>query len=570
MKITPFWEKTFERHKRDKEAVARGEKPHLRFNKDLGVLYIYLLESFKHYVGIEAGKNIILQPWQKKAIIIWAGWEKKNSDGVWVRRFGRSFWFIPKKNGKTIIASGLAIVDTLLRGEVGGEVYSFASKRDQAKLAWVGFDELLKKHEVLSENRHLAYSTITLDINDTIFQALGRDSDTIDGINAQFAVADERHAHPDNGVYDNVESSMASRLQPHIMSITTAGFNVYSPCYEDYLHAKKVVNGEIEDDDLFVFIAEAPKKPEGEGYEDWYFREEVIKAANPNYGVSVRKDFILKEAKRAQVEPQKLNSYLTKHLNIWVSAAESFFSLEDWISCKGEIDIDTDATFVGGLDLSILDDFTTFVKVYRQKGKYYIVPSFYIPAERIKEREKELKVPLISWINQGFITATPGKTINYMYIYNDIHKNIDKMEALGYDIYKAKKLIKLLEEPIDTDLILEFENDLDFANLDKYKDTYSNAIAITQGFRHLSEPTIWLKQLIKDKNIVHNGNPVLTWMLSNATVTTNAQGNVMIDKSDRNRKIDGIAATINALALLLHSKDDKKESVYEERGLRDL
>jgi len=578
--IIPTWAKTFERHKRDLVDVKSGKKQNLRFNRELGLKYVYLLETFKHYKGVKAGEYFSLEDWQKRSIAIWAGWEKKNSNGIWVRRFGRSFWFIPKKNGKTLLASGLAVVDSILRGEEGAEIYSFATKRDQAMLAWNGFKEMLEKHPIFKSGTNVSYSTINLKNNNKIekelgkkikssfFKPLGRDSTTIDGINTYFGVADERHAHPDNSVYDNVESSMASRLQPHLMSITTAGFNVYSPCYEDYLHAKKVLDGVIEDDDLFVFIAEAPKKPEGEEYKDWYFREDVIKAANPNFGVSVQKDFILKEAKRAQTEPKKLNSYLVKHLNVWTSAAESFFSLDDWISCKGEVN--ADGEFVGGLDLSINDDFTSFIKLYRKNGIYYIKPFFYVPKEGVQEREKVLKVPLVSWINQGYITATPGKTTNYIYIYNEIEKDIDNMKMLGYDIYKAKKLIKLIAEPIDTDIILEFGEDLDLNNIERYKNSYENCIPITQGYRTLSEPTIWLKQLIKDKKIVHDGNPVLTWMISNCSVQTNPQGNVMLDKSDKYRKIDGVAATVNALALFLHDKEEKIESAYENRGLRDL
>ena len=571
-KIIPYYVKTFERHERDKISVESGEKTNLRFNKKLGIAYVTILQTFKHYKGTKAknGEFFILEDWQKKAVAIWGGWEKLNSDGKWVRRFGESFWCIPKKNGKTILGSGLAIADCILRGEQGGEVYSFATKEEQAKLAWVGFDELLKNHDELKKYRQLAYSTLTLTKNNTTFKALGRDSKTLDGISASFGLADERHAHPDNSLRDNVKSSMASREQPHMMDITTAGFNVASPCYLDYEHAKKVVEGTIEDDDLFVFIAEAPKKPDSDTdeYDDWYFREEVWEAANPNYGISIDKDFLAGEAKKAKERPEKLNPFLVKHLNVWTTASESYLPLDKWNACKGEVD--TSGTFIGGMDLSLVDDFSSFARVYRHGDTYHVKMRYYVPEATLQERERLLRVPLFSWATHGHVTATPGSTINYMYIYNDIIEHIDDMEAFCYDVYKAKKLVKLIEEPLDTDLLLEFGEDMDHDNLDIYKGTYDSCIPIVQGYRDLSEPTVTLLNLIKNRKIVHDGDPVLTWMISNMTVLTNAQGNIMPDKSAPLRKIDGVASIINTLAYLIHKEETVETSVYEDRGMRIL
>ncbi len=569
-KIKPYYLKTFERHESDKIAVGNGEKPNLRFNKKIGLDYVTILQTFRHYKGVKAKNKelFILEDWQKRSVAIWAGWEKKNSKGKWVRRFGESFWFIPKKNGKTILGSGLAIVDSIIRGEQGGEVYSFATKEEQARLAWTGFDELMKNHPELKNYRELAYSTLRITKNNTTFKALGRDSKTIDGISATFSLADERHAHPDNSLRDNIKSSMAAREQPHMMDITTAGFNIASPCYLDYEHAKKVVEGTIEDDDLFVFIAEAPEKPEGDEYDDWYFREEVWQAANPNYGISVDKDFLANEAKKAQERPEKLNSFLVKHLNVWTTASQSYLPLDKWNACKGEVD--TTGTFIGGMDLSLVDDFSSFVKVYKKGDKYHLKGKYYVPEDTLQERERLLRVPLYSWASKGYITATPGSTINYMYIYNDIVEDIGSMDAFCYDIYKAKKLVKLIAEPLDTDTLLEFGEDIDHANLSAYKDTYEHCIPIVQGYRDLSEATITFLGLIKEGKIVHDGDPVLTWMASNMVIIQNAQGNVMPDKSSQFRKIDGIAATINALAYLVNNAEKRETSIYESRGMRTL
>ena len=546
MSITPSWEKTFARHRRDMEDVASGRKPHLRFNKKLGLAYVTILETFSHYKGAKARnrENFRLEEWQKKAVAIWGGWEKLNSSGKWIRRFGESFWFMPKKNGKTILGSGLAIADSILRGEQGGEVYCFATKEKQARLAWEGIDEMLKNHYELKRYYKKAYHEIMMTKNNTTFNALGRDSKTIDGISATFGLADERHAHPDNSVYSNVQSSMAAREQPHMMAITTAGFMIATPCYFDYLHAKKVVDGTIEDDELFVFIAEAPEKPDND--DEFYFREETWKAANPNYGVSVDRDFLIKEAKKAKERPEFLNDFLVKHLNVWTTSAGAYLPLEKWNALRSDATIDGE--FIGGFDLSVTDDFSAYVKVQKKDDEYHIVPKFYVPESTIQKRERELRVPLFSWVKSGHVTATRGDSVDYDYIEHDILKRIADQKVLCYDPYKAKYLIKKLED----------------------EDGYTENIPITQGFRSLSEPTTLLLKLIKDGKIVHDGNPVLTWMISNFVVVSNPQGNVMPDKSEPNRKIDGVAAIINALAYLIHSNEEKKVNPYEKHGIRTL
>lgn len=568
--LTPYHQKTFERHEKDLQNVANGRKSHLRYNKKIAKLYIVILESMKHYKGEWAGQNFILEPWQKEAISICFGWERRNSDGKWIRRFGESFWHIPKKNGKTILGSCLAVVDTLVRGEEGGEVYAFATKADQARLAWDGFRQIIQNHKDLKKFCKIAYSTITLTINNTTFRKVGKDTtgDGIDGISCTFGLADEKHAHTNKKLEENIKTSMASRLQPHFMSISTAGFDPLTHYFEDYEYAKKVVEGIVEDDNLFVFIAEAPKKPRGEQYKDWYFQERVWQLANPNYGVSVKKDFMKKQFENARNRPDELASILVKNLNVWRNSTEEYISIADWDACEGEVD--DSGEFVGGLDLSLNDDLTSYMKIYKKGKKYHIKSNFYIPKMGVDAKENEWRVKLWKWIEEGHITLTDGKNINYMYIYNDIIKDIEKMKALCYDSYKAKYLIRLIEEPLDQELFLQFKEDLDQENMDQYQQSYNECIPITQGFGMLSEPTNHFQDAVEDGNIVHDGNPVLRWMVSNLSVITNAQGNIMLNKANRKKKIDGVAGIINALALLLHKTDTIVENVYNSRGLLEF
>lgn len=532
----PYYEKTFERHRRDKEAVESGQRNDIRFNKKLGFAYVAIIEKLKHYKGELAGQFIKLEEWQIKAIIIAMGWEKQNSKGQWVRRFNTLFWFMPRKQGKTIMASGLSIADVLIRGEQGGEVVYFATKRAQAKLAWDGTEKMLMSHNDLKESTKEAYSTLTFSKNDTTFTTLGRDSDTEDGLNVSIGVADEHHAHPDDKLWDVVKSSQKARKQPLMISITTAGFNIESPAYHLYTYAKKVIDGAIEDSNFFAFICEAEP-------EDDPFKEETWIKANPNYGVSIDKDEFAREAQEAYERPDKLNNFLVKGLNRWTTAAESYLPYDKWMACKGDL-VPFKSNVIGN-DLSVSDDFSAKILTYRENGIIYIKCKFYIPEANIQDRERELKVPLFSWVKSGYITATPGTSINYDYIIADIEKDLETSEAFCYDPYKAAVIVNKLES----------------------EHGFDACIPIRQGFLTLSSATKYLLDLIKDGKIVHDGNPVMNWMISNMTILTDPSGNIKPNKSNPNAKIDGVAALINTLAYYITKKEEVTANPYEDHDI---
>ena len=521
--MNPYYEKTFDRHYKDLELA----KPNLRFNEKLGKRYIKTIEDLEHYKGELAGKKLKLELWQKKLILIAFGWEKLNASGEWIRRFSTLFVFIPRKNGKTLLASGIAIADVIIRGEEGGEVVIFATKRDQAKLCWSGCDKMLHKHKELRNFSKTAYSKVTFSKNDTTFTTLGRDSDTEDGLNVSVGIADEYVQHPDNSLWEVVESSQGARQQPLMMAITTAGTNTASPGYFMYEYAKKVLDGVMENDNFFAFVAEPDPG-------DDPFKEETWIKANPNYGVSVKKDYMEKMAKDAEDRPELKNNFLVKNLNVFTNQAESFISFEQWQKNKGELpEFDT---FALGVDASLRDDFTALVKVKKSNGKYYIKPSFYIPEiYATKDRERELNAPLLSWIEQGYITVIPQKEIDTRYLKKDIEAEIKKTEAIPYDPHRMRKLVLELEE-----------------------DGYENCMPISQNYT-IAAPTNYLLRQVNEGNVIHDNNPVMNWMVSNMTIKADINGNIRPQKSDPNRKIDGVAALINAMAYFDFTQKEEAE-----------
>jgi len=534
--MKPYYEIAFDRHYED----LKKAKPHLRFNEKIGKRYITIIESLQHYKGELAGKKLKLEMWQKKLILIAFGWERLSSESKWIRRFSTIFIFIPRKNGKTILASGIAIADMIIRGEVGGEVVIFATKRDQAKLAWTGCDKMIHRHEELKSYSKTAYSKIQFSKNDTTITTLGRDSDTEDGLNVSIGIADEYHAHPDNSLWEVVESSQGARQQPLMLAITTAGTNTASPAFYMYEYAKKILDGVMENDSFFAFIAEPDKG-------DDPFKEETWIKANPNYGVSVKKDYMEKMAKEASDRPELKNNFLVKNLNVFTNQAESFISFEKWKSSKGTL-IEFDS-FVLGVDSSLRDDFVAMVKVKKQNNKYYIKPMFYMPEIYAnKDRERELNAPLMTWIAQGYITVIPQKENDTRYLKKYIEEDLCETEAIPYDPHRMRKIVIELEE-----------------------DGYDGCIPISQNYT-IAAPTNFLMRQINEGNIVHDDNPVMNWMISNVTVKADINGNIRPQKADPNRKIDGVAALINAMAYLdfTPKEEDEKTNPYLTRGLRSL
>ncbi|WP_345969631.1 terminase TerL endonuclease subunit [Sulfurimonas sp. HSL1-6] len=551
----PYYEKTFERHANDLKTVESGLRDDIRFNKKLGLAYVAVIEKLHHFEGELAGQPIVLESWQKKAIVILFGWQKKRTgkDGSpllkdgrpqWIRRFTTAFFFIPRKNGKSILASGIGISESVLTVEKGNQIVSFATKREQAKIVWTGCEKMVDYNDDLRKETRIAYSTIHINPTDTTIKPLGRDDRSYDGLNVGLGIGDEIHAHPDRGMIEVVKSSQGSRLQPLMLYITTAGFDTASPGYQEYEYAKQVLDGVIEDDSYFAFVAELDP-------EDDPFDEEVWVKANPNLGISKSWDYMRVAAHEAKTRTEALNNFLVKDLNRWVNAAENFISFEAWRACADKNrDVSAAKGKLLGFDLSRVDDFTSLGATYLMPDDtVHIKTHFYIPEDNIAERERELRVPLSKWILEGHITATPGPTINQKYIKRDMMQKItdEGIDEICYDAYLAKEMVFQIED----------------------ETSFEGFVQIRQGFRDISVPTYAFRDAIISRTMTHDDNPVMNWMVSNLTVVTDANGNVKPDKSKRTRKIDGCAAVINTFARISNF-EPPKESIYETRGVRSV
>jgi len=336
-------------------------------------------------------------------------------------------------------------------------------------------------------------------------------------------------------MYQVLSEGMASRSEPLAVMISTAGYNVGGAFHIRYEYAKKVNEGIIEDDTFYSMIFEIPKGL------TWHDKEAWIEA-NPAIGYGVTMEYLEAKYKIAQHSGSDEISFRTKHLNEWLNVSEIFIPYEKWQNCAMPLtDITEARRLIIGLDLSLTDDFTAVSFLYLlDNNKYHLRTKFFIPEANMKDREKELRIPLRSWVNAGYVTATKGDTIDLDYLYNYLMPFLDNTALdceLTYDPYRAIALINRIEAEAGF-----YEN-----------------IQVRQGAITLSAPTKYFLDIVKRGDLTHDDNPCMNWHVSNVEVITDSNGNIKPNKQSRLKKIDGVASTINCLTRALAHFEDKTE-----------
>lgn len=530
--------RAIERHRRDLETA--GERG-LEFREDKAAHAVAFFSFLRHSKGKWAGQVFELAPWQTAVLWILFGWYR--SDGT--RRFRTAYIEVPRKNGKTSVAAGIGLYLLVADGEAGAEVYSGATKRDQARLSHSEATRMVKASRSMKRLVTIFKDNLLVEDTASKFVPLGADADSLDGLNVHGAIIDELHAHKSRDLWDVIETARGARAQPMTLAITTAGFNKYGICYEQREYVTRILDGLVEDDSYFGIIYTIDEE------DDW--KDPAVWAkANPNLGVSVSVDDFRTLAAQAAEMPSKLNSFLCKKLNVWTEAETRWITPDAWAACAGAVDADSleGRVCYAGLDLSSNRDITALVLVFPPEAEgdpYRILPRFWIPQDNLRERVERDRVPYDVWLRQGFVTATPGDVIDYRYILEEIDELGQRYDIaeVAFDRWGATKIVQDLEE------------------------MGANVVAFGQGFASMSPPTKELETLILQRRIAHGGNPVLAWMAANVVVREDPAGNLKPDKSKSIEKIDGVVAMIMGLDRALRNGDDVT-SVYDERGVVEI
>ena len=503
------------RHVSDLKKSKAGTFPYY-FDQKKAQSAIIFFSLLVHTKGKLAGQKLKPEPWQQFIIAMIYGWRRIDNGK---RRFRKAYIQVSRKNGKSFIAAGVSLYDLIT--EPGAEVYSAATKKDQARIV---FDDAKKTVQYSKDlKKYIKPLAHSLTCADGSMKPLASDSNTLDGLNPSCAIIDEYHAHKTTELIDVIDTGMRARQQPLMFIITTAGNNRNAPCFEEYENCKKLLSGAdgYENDEYFCIIYELDKGDDWREEKNWY-------KANPNLGVSVELDAMRAAFREAMLSSTKETAFRTKNLNEWMNIAEAWITEQRWSKCYQKYDEKKllKLRCWGGIDLSKRLDFTVLTWYFMlSNGKRYAKHYFYIPEGQIDAKMKQDSYRIRQWIKEGYITATPGDTQDFTFMYNQICEDSKKyeIEEIAYDRNLAEHLIQGLEA--------EF-----------------NCVEFSQSIIGMSEPSKAWEQAVAEGKIIDN-NPVMAWMVSCTTVKPDANGNIKPIKPDTNKtskRIDGVITSIMA------------------------
>lgn len=482
---------------------------------------IKFIEAFcRHSKGELAGKPLILDLFQKAYISALFGFIDKDTGH---RRYTESFFFVGRKNGKTTMLSAIALYMLMADGESGAEVYSVASKRDQANILFDQAHEMIKQSPDLNKNIRKRKSDLYFAHNFSKMMSLGKNSNSLDGLNSHLVVIDELHSIQDRNLYEVMKQSQSARTQPLLIMITTAGTHRGTIFDDIYEYACNVVDGNFQDDNFLPIMYELDNKGEFKMPDRW-------QKSNPALGVSKRVEDLERKVARAKNNPSDLTGILTKDFNIREITGSAWLTFED-INNEATFDIkDFAGTYaIGGADLSITTDLScaTLLFVDPETEIRYVHQMYWLPHDNLQKRVQEDKIPYDKWHEQGYLRLCSGNTIDY----SDI-----------------------------TDWFLEMLNEYDITPLWIYYDNYSarywvdemeaygfKMVRTQQGARTLSLPMQNMGADLQKKKINYNNHPILKWCLTNTGIETDRNGNIVpIKNQSPKRRIDGTASLLDA------------------------
>lgn len=507
-----------ERHLDDiRQTKGYHEFPYY-FDADAADRVCRFVQVFPHTKGKWAskGEKLVLEPWQCFFLCVIFGW-KRHSDGT--RRYRRALLFVPRKNGKSALAAAIALYMLAADGEYGSEVYSGATTEKQAWEVFRPAKAMANKVPEFTEHFGVDVhaSNISILDNGSRFEPIiGKPGD---GASPHCAIVDEYHEHKTDELLDTMETGMGAREQPLMLMITTAGDNMAGPCYQMQLDAQKSLEGVMDDPHTFALIYTVDP---GDDWAD----VETLRKANPNFGVSVSEDFLLSRLQDAKNNARKQSTFMTKHLNIWVGARDAYYNVDRWRQCE-----DADMTmeqFAGqpcyiGLDLASKVDIAALEVLFPLgDGQFARFGKYYLPEVTVEQGDNE---HYQGWMRDGWLTVTDGEIIDFAQIRDDIIDLTKRFQVteVAYDPFQATMLVtELMGHGVPV-------------------------VEMRPTVLNFSEPMKNLDAIIRSRQIRHNGDPVMTWMVSNVVAKEDAKENVFPRKERAENKIDGVVALLMAL-----------------------
>ena len=527
---------------------------------------IQFIETLRLPDGTNVGKPFILREWQKT--IIREVYNPTDNNGK--RLVRQAVLSMGRKNGKSVMISAICLCHLCSRIAIkNGQLYSLSIDREQAGILFNYAKNMVYMDEQLSEQLNVIESRkqIVDPKSGSVYSVLSGEKKGKMGKSSSFVAFDElAEFGGDRSLYDALLTSTAAHEEPMIWTFSTQSADDHAILSELIDYGEKINRGDIEDSTFKCFLYTVPDDYDVFNSDNWYL-------ANPALG-DFRNEKELKDfAEKATQMPSMEQSLRKLYMNQRVSANEHFLSPSAWKACGdgprqealqyGEI--------YAGLDLSQKNDLTALIIDAVYEGEHNIFSYFWTPGDNIRERQEQDRVPYVTWRDQGYLIAKPGKTIDYKYVafqIAEIHGKyhikrlkfdrwkiddlIAELDALGVNCGKAKYVenketkVKYLEEPEGVDLVL---------------------VPHGQGYQDMNSAVEAVEDGVIEKRVQHGNHPVLTWCASNAVIQKDPAGSRKFAKDKVVGRIDGIVAMSMAMNGAELPEKKHQKSVYEERGM---
>ncbi len=496
---------------------------------------IEFIERFcKHSKGEWAGKPVKLELFQKAFISALFGFVDKETG---FRKYRETLFYVARKNGKSTLLSGIALYMLIGDKEPGAEVYSVATKRDQAKIIFDETCHMVQQSPELLQTVKKRKSDLYFSLTFSKFQALGKNSDTLDGLNSHLVIMDELHGIRDRNLYEVMKQSQSARRSPLLIMITTAG-TVRECIFDDmYRYACQVCDGDIQDPTFLPILYELDSKKEWVDPMAW-------EKANPGLNSIKKLDDLMAKVERATNSPRDLHGVLVKDFNVIETVSTAWLTYDD-INNEETFDIGSFRGYyaIGGADLSITTDLTCATLLLMDKNeKRYVLQMYWLPSANFEQRVHDEKIPYDKWLEAGMLRLCEGNTINYSDVTAWFLEMVNTYEItpawIYYDSYSAKYWVQEME------------------------DNGFNMVRCIQGAKTLSLPMQMLGADLQAKKINYNNSSLLKWCMTNTGIQEDRNGNIVpIKAQNPKHRIDGLASLLDAYVGLYEHFNEYKEAL---------
>jgi len=506
------------------------------FDEARAIRPIEFIERFcKHSKGEWAGQPLSLELFQKAYIAALFGFVHKETG---LRKYRETLFMIGRKNGKSTMLAGIALYMLMADGEPGAEVYAIATKKDQARIIFDETHNMVKQSPDLSRHVRKRKNDLYFSANMAKLQPLGKNSDTLDGLNANCVIIDELHSIKDRNLYEVMKQGQAARRQPLLIMITTAG-TVRECIFDDiYTYACSVVDGTIIDEAFLPIVYELDERAEWMNPDAW-------EKANPGLGAIKKLDDLAGKVARAKVSPKDLAGILCKDFNIRETTYSAWLTFES---------IDNQEVFelarfrgsyaIGGADLSLTTDLTcaTLLLMDKATEQRFVTQMYWLPSARFNEHIQQDKVPYNIWRDRGLLRLCAGNSIAYSditaWFLEMVNEHGITPAWIGYDSWSAKYWVEEMESH------------------------GFMMVRVIQGAKTLSLPMQQLGADLQAKKVNYNNNPILKWCLTNTGIITDRNGNIVpVKNKSAQRRIDGTASMLDAYVILMDRFNEFKNAL---------